>query len=205
MTSITMTYLFSALSKRLTIGLLSVGAATLMVACGSSPNMATDPTMTDDDSTAAETPSGEYAAMEANTIVDVAAGSEDFSLLVQAIEAAELAPVLASSDDITVFAPTNEAFEALPEGALDQLLLPENREALRQVLTYHVLPQQVVAADVATGEVLTLADAPLALMVDEATGTVMINNAQVITPDIMASNGVIHAIDQVLLPPELVQ
>lgn len=200
-----MTYLFSALPKRLTIGLLSVGAATLMAACGSSANTATDSAMTDDAPTAAETPAGDYAATEANTIVDVAAGSEDFSILVQAIEAAELASVLASSDDITVFAPTNEAFEALPEGALDQLLLPENREALRQVLTYHVLPQQVVAAEVATGEVPTLADAPLALMVDEATGTVMINNAQVITPDIMASNGVIHAIDQVLLPPDLAQ
>lgn len=201
----TMTYRFSNLAKRLTIGFIGLGAATLTAACGSSADTATDPAMTDDAPVAAETMEDGAAVTESNTIVDVAASSEDFSILVQAIEAADLATTLASTEGITVFAPTNAAFEALPEGALDELLLPENQEALQQVLTYHVLPQQVVASDVTTGEVPSLAGPPLSLVVDEAAGTVMVNSAQVITPDVMASNGVIHVIDQVLLPPDLAQ
>lgn len=200
-----MTYLFSSLPKRLSLGFIGVGAVTLMAACGSPANTTADPATTDSASMPTESPTGDSTVAETNTVVDVAAGSEDFSILVQAIEAADLAATLASSEAITVFAPTNEAFEALPEGVLDQLLQPENQETLRQVLTYHVLPQPVVAADVTTGDVPTLANVPLAVVVDEATGAVMVNNAQVIGPDIMASNGIIHAIDQVLLPPDLTQ
>lgn len=198
-----MTYLFANWPKRLTLGLMGVGATTLMAACGPSPDTATDPTMADEAPMATEAPETDYAATADNTVVDVAAGSEDFTILVQAIEAADLAETLASSTPITVFAPTDAAFEALPEGALEALLQPENQDALRQVLTYHVLPQEVPAAAVTTGDVPTAAGEPLTLVVDEATGMVMVNNAQVIAPDIMASNGIIHAIDQVILPPSL--
>ncbi|QQE66439.1 fasciclin [Leptolyngbya sp. BL0902] len=191
---------FSSL-KRLTIGVIGVGALSLMAACGSSADMTTDATVSDEAPMAAE--GSDYGATAGNTVVDIAASEDDFTILVQAIEAAELTETLASSTPITVFAPTNAAFEALPEGALEALLQPENQDALRQVLSYHVLPLEVPAAEVTTGEVPTAAGAPLTLVVDEATGTVMVNNAQVIMTDIMASNGIIHAIDQVVLPPDL--
>jgi uncharacterized surface protein with fasciclin (FAS1) repeats len=157
---------------------------------------------------ATETPAADYeadgtAATDGNTVVDVAAGNEDFSILVEAVEAAGLTDALASSEAITLFAPTNEAFEALPEGTLDELLLPENQDVLRQVLTYHVVQQEVPAAAVTTGDVPTVAGPTLALQVDDATGEVMVNEATVVTPDIAASNGVIHAVDQVILPPDL--
>lgn len=200
-----MAYLSFPLSKRLMVGFMSVGAITLMAACGSSANTAAEPTSTEEAPMATDMPETDYSASTASTVVDIAANEPEFSTLVQALEAADLTETLASSPNITVFAPTNEAFEALPEGALETLLQPENQEALRQVLTYHVLPQAVPAAEVATGEVPTAAGAPLALVVDEATGTVMVNNAQVIATDITADNGVIHVIDQVLLPPDLAQ
>jgi uncharacterized surface protein with fasciclin (FAS1) repeats len=200
-----MAHLSFPLSKRLMIGLISVGAITLMAACGSSANTAAAPTSTEDAPMATEMTEADYPAAEVNTVVDIAANEPEFSTLVQALEAADLTETLASSPAITVFAPTNEAFEALPEGALETLLQPENQDALRQVLTYHVLPQAVSAADATTGEIPTAAGAPLSLVVDEATGTLMVNNAQVIATDITADNGVIHVIDQVLLPPDLVE
>lgn len=199
------------LPKRLTIGLLGVGAATLMAACGSAADTAADPTMPGGDTPAAGAPESDYsatpeagdAATTGDTVVDVAASADDFSILVEAIEAADLTEALSSSGPITVFAPTNEAFEALPEGTLDELLLPENQDLLRQVLTYHVIQQEVPASDVTTGEVPTAAGAPIALMVDESTGEVTVNNARVTETDIQASNGIIHAVDQVILPPGL--
>lgn len=199
--------------KRLTIGLLGVGAATLMVGCGNAADTTADPsapadtpaaTGTPGTPEAAEAPGADYSETAGqNNVVDVAASEDDFSTLVQAIEAADLTEALASSQSITVFAPTNEAFEALPEGTLDELLLPENQDLLRQILTYHVIQQEVPSAAVTTGEVPTAAGAPVALMVDEATGEVRVNNALVVEADIQASNGVIHAVDQVILPPDL--
>ncbi len=182
-------------SKRMMIGLAGLSAAVVLGACQQEPDTAVvDPV---------EPPTTEEpAAMdeEAGTIVDVAAGNEDFSTLVQAIEAAGLAETLSADGPYTVFAPTNAAFDALPEGTLDQLLLPENQETLTQLLTYHVLPAEVMAADVSPGEVVSVAEEPLTISVDDATGDVMVNNATVIQTDIPASNGVIHAVDQVILP-----
>lgn len=198
-----MTHRFVPKSKRLAVGLVVVGSATLLAACGNATPTATESPQAEDAPMATETPEADYAAPGANTVIDIAASEAEFSTLVQAIEAADLTEALASSTPITVFAPTNDAFEALPEGALEALLQPENQDALRQVLTYHVLPMEVPAAAVSTGEVPTAAGTPLVLQVDEATGIVMVNEAQVTTPDIMASNGVIHAIDQVILPPDL--
>lgn len=184
--------------QRLIAGLVGLGAIATLSAC--------EPQVTD---TAVE-PAGEDAVTEepvameeeAGTIVDVAAGDENFSTLVQAIEAAGLAETLAGEGPYTVFAPTNEAFEALPEGTLDQLLLPENQETLTQILAYHVLPQEVPAAEVVSGDVETVAGSPLTVNVDDATGNVTVNGATVVQADVQASNGVIHAIDQVLLPPD---
>lgn len=139
----------------------------------------------------------------AGTIVDVAAGAEDFSTLVAAVQAAGLAETLSGEGPFTVFAPTNEAFEAALQelGVTQEELLADPN--LSDILTYHVVEGETLAADVAGldgQEVTTVNGAPLEVSVDG--DTVMIGSATVTTTDIMASNGVIHAIDSVLLPPE---
>jgi uncharacterized surface protein with fasciclin (FAS1) repeats len=192
----------SQFSQRWAIGLASVGAAALLGACDT-PNttVVTDPAQEPVVTQVPETDSP--TATAGNTVVDVAAGENDFSILLEAVEAAGLTDALAASGPLTVFAPTNEAFEALPGGTLDQLLLPENQDLLRQVLTYHVLQEEVTSAEITSGEVPTAAGSPLTLQVNQATGEVMANEARVIEADIQASNGVIHAVDQVILPPGL--
>ena len=133
-------------------------------------------------------------------IVAIASSRDDLSTLVSAIEAAGLAESLQGEGPYTVFAPTNEAFEKLPEGTLDELLKPENANQLSAILTYHVVPQEAMAADVASmTEASTLLGAPLSI---SASGDqVMVNDATVTETDIPASNGVIHVVDTVLLPP----
>ncbi len=134
---------------------------------------------------------------DSGTVVDVAAGNPDFETLASAITAADLTETLSGEGPFTVFAPTNEAFEALPDGVLDALLMPENKDALTSVLTYHVLPDEVMAADVTAGEVATVEGSTLEITTDDG---VMVNDATVVTPDVDASNGVIHAIDKVMVP-----
>ena len=150
--------------------------------------------------TETEMPMNESSA-EAGDIVEVASGDETFSTLVQAVEAAGLADTLSdSSSSYTVFAPTNEAFNQLPAGTLDYLLQPENQEVLQQVLSYHVLPERITASEISGGSVDSL-NGGLAIAVTDR--GVVINNASVVTPDIEASNGVIHAVNRVLLPANL--
>jgi transforming growth factor-beta-induced protein len=135
-----------------------------------------------------------------NTIVDIAAGNPDFSTLVAAVLAADLAEALSGEGPFTVFAPTNEAFAKLPEGTLESLLLPENKQALTDILLYHVVSGSVLAADVVNlSEAKTLLGKNVNIKVDM--GTVMINKANVVATDIIADNGVIHVIDSVILPP----
>jgi uncharacterized surface protein with fasciclin (FAS1) repeats len=151
----------------------------------------------------AEPVAEEPAEAPAQTIVDIAAGNPDFSTLVAAVQAAGLAETLSGPGPFTVFAPTNAAFAALPEGTLDSLLLPENKDQLTQILTYHVVAGKVMAADVppADAGVATSTVAGLDLSVRaEADGSVKVNEATVTTADIEASNGVIHVIDTVVLP-----
>jgi len=131
-------------------------------------------------------------------VVETAMGAEQFSTLVAAIQAAGLEDALQGAENITVFAPTNEGFAALPDGTLEMLLLPENKDTLVSILTYHVLPVEVPAASVATGSVNTLEGSPVDIEVTDAGVTV--DGANVTATDIEASNGVIHVIDQVILP-----
>jgi transforming growth factor-beta-induced protein len=139
-------------------------------------------------------------AMEGDeTIVDIAAGNPDFSTLVTAVTEAGLVDTL-SGGEWTVFAPTNEAFDALPEGTLEDLLADPDG-ALSDVLTYHVVEGTVMAETVVTldgEEVETVNGATVTISVDG--DTVMVNDATVVTTDIVASNGVIHVIDAVLVP-----
>lgn len=130
-------------------------------------------------------------------IVAVASANPDFSTLVAAVSAAGLVETLQGTGPFTVFAPTNDAFAALPEGLVDALLLPENKDTLVKILTYHVLPAKVMAADVAAGQVTTVEGGSLTITTD---GGVKIFDANVIAADVEASNGVIHVIDQVLVP-----
>lgn len=133
----------------------------------------------------------------AGNIVEVASGAPELSTLVTAITAAGLAETLSGPGPFTVFAPTNDAFDALPEGVLDKLVKPENKDALTQVLTYHVVPASVPAADVTAGKVATVEGSEIELATE---GGVTVNGAKVVKADIMTSNGVVHEIDAVLLP-----
>ena len=134
-------------------------------------------------------------------IVDTAVGAGQFNTLAAALTAAGLVETLKGAGPFTVFAPTDAAFAKLPAGTVDNLLKPENKDQLTAVLTYHVVPGAVMAADVVKmTEAKTVNGAMITVKVDG--DTVMINDAKVITADIKASNGVIHVIDTVLLPPK---
>lgn len=132
-------------------------------------------------------------------IVDVAQSAGSFNTLVAAVSAADLVDTLKSEGPFTVFAPTDEAFAALPEGTVETLLKPENKDQLTAILTYHVLPGKVMAADVAGKRLSPVTVNGKKLHVDGRNG-VKVENATVISADIEASNGVIHVIDTVLLP-----
>lgn len=131
-------------------------------------------------------------------LVAVAENAGSFGTLLAAAAAAGLVETLQSAGPFTVFAPTNDAFSKLPAGLVEALLKPENKDTLVKVLTYHVLPSEVHAADVAAGDVATVEGSNISLTLGD---TVMINgSATVSATDIMASNGVIHVIDEVLVP-----
>jgi uncharacterized surface protein with fasciclin (FAS1) repeats len=134
-------------------------------------------------------------------IVDVASSSESFSTLVTAVQAAGLVDALKGEGPLTVFAPTNDAFAALPAGVLDALLLPENQDLLTDVLTYHVVPGEVMSSDLIAGPVEALNGDELSVAVMPS---VTINDVDVVSADIPASNGVIHVIDEVLVPADVV-
>jgi len=132
-------------------------------------------------------------------IVDTAVSAGSFNTLVTAVTAAELVDTLKSEGPFTVFAPTDEAFSKLPEGTVESLLMPENKEKLQAILLYHVVPGKVMAADVVSlTSAKTANDMNLAVMVDGT--TVKVGEAQVVQTDIVTSNGVIHVIDTVLIP-----
>lgn len=134
------------------------------------------------------------------TVVEIAAGNEDFSTLVAAVKAAGLAETLSGEGPFTVFAPTNAAFENLPEGTVEMLLKPENKEKLVSILTYHVVPAKVMAADAKTMMAPTVNGTEASVKVED--GKVTIDGANVTATDIKASNGVIHVIDAVIMPKE---
>ena len=138
----------------------------------------------------------------ANSIVSIATSSDSFTTLTQALQAADLVNTLDSPGPYTVFAPTDEAFAELPEGALEFLLRPENQEILQQVLTYHVVPGEVMASDLSTGGVNALSGG---IAVRVTGDRVIVNNGSVINADISASNGVIHAVNRVLIPSQIRQ
>jgi uncharacterized surface protein with fasciclin (FAS1) repeats len=178
---------------------LGAVAGLALSACSSSSDAATTPSST---TTTAE--SSMSTAPADQTIVEIAAGNPDFSTLVAGVNAAGLADTLSGPGPFTVFAPTNEAFAKLPAGTVDTLLKPANKQQLAAILAYHVLPAAVMAKDVKPGTVETVNGASFAVAVED--GSVILTDGQgkkakVIATDVAASNGVIHVIDAVLLPP----
>ncbi len=144
--------------------------------------------------------SSEDTAPVSKNIVEQAASSNQFQTLAKAIKAAGLEQTLAGKGPYTVFAPTDQAFAALPPGVVEELLKPENKELLTQLLSYHVVKGAVTSQQIKPGRVETLVGEPVTVQVKN--GTVTVNNAKVIQADIPVSNGVIHAVDQIILPPE---
>lgn len=164
---------------------LALVASISLVACGS-----------DSSTEAVETTVMEEVA--ANDIVAVASSTEGFTTLVAALTAAGLVETLQGEGPFTVFAPNDEAFAALPAGLLEKLLLPENIEVLKSILTYHVVAGKVMSTDVTAGDATSVEGSTLALGVMDG---VQVNDATVIAADVEASNGVIHVINKVLVPP----
>ena len=136
---------------------------------------------------------------KAADIVNTASAAGSFKTLVTAVKAAGLVDTLKGKGPFTVFAPTDEAFAKLPNGALDNLLKPENKKQLVAILTYHVVPGKVMAKDLAGQKTMAKSVEGSEIAVD-ATNGVKVDNAKVVKADIQASNGVIHAIDAVIMP-----
>lgn len=147
------------------------------------------------------TPTAPTTQTQDKTLLALAESSPNFSMLTAALKAAGLTEALQGQDNLTVFAPTNEAFAKLPQDAVTALLQPENKEILLQLLTYHVVSGRVLSTDLSSGEVQSLQGGPIIVRVSP--NGVMVNDANVVQADIKGSNGVIHAIDQVILPPDL--
>ena len=184
-----------------TLGALGLTAALMLTvaACGSDSKDTAETTTTE-----AEATTTMAEATKAGTIVDIAAGDDNFSTLVAAVKAADLATTLSGEGPFTVFAPTNAAFEALPAGTVATLLKPENKDTLAGILTYHVMAGKVMAADLSDGQkVKTVQGEELTVGIDgdkvtltDANGTTV----NIVKTDIEADNGVIHVIDGVVQP-----
>jgi uncharacterized surface protein with fasciclin (FAS1) repeats len=172
----------------------------LLAGCGSDSADVVETQAPMTEAPSSEAPSSEAPADELQDIVTIASGNEDFSTLVAAVTAAGLVETLQGEGPFTVFAPTNAAFAALPAGLVDKLLLPENKDLLVKILTYHVVAGKVMAADVMAGEVASVEGQNIIITID---GDVKVNSANVIEVDFEASNGVIHVIDAVILPPDV--
>ncbi|MEO0434138.1 MAG: fasciclin domain-containing protein [Cyanobacteria bacterium J06656_5] len=134
-----------------------------------------------------------------NTIVSIASTNDSFDVLTALLKHAKLVGVLNGETEFTVFAPTDDAFGRLPKGTIESLFQPENRELLATILTYHVVPGSVRSTQLSSGSVNSVAGIPLDVSVGSG---VMVNSSNVVTADIEASNGIIHVVDTVLLPPQ---
>lgn len=143
-----------------------------------------------------------YKTKTSMDIVDTAISAKSFNTLVAALKAADLVDVLKGEGPFTVFAPTDDAFAKLPEGTVENLLKPENKEKLQSILTYHVVPGRYMAADVVKMNSAKTVNG-MSFTISESYGKAMVDNATIIKTDIMASNGVIHVIDSVILPKDM--
>ena len=139
--------------------------------------------------------------VETGTLADLIADSATFSTLTKAIKAAGLEEVLGAKGTYTIFAPTDEAFDKLPAGTLGKLLLPENKEKLRSLLLYHVVPGNVLSVDLKDGDVKTMNGEKVKVDVDG--DTIKVDDSKVYSVDVLGSNGVMHSIGTVIIPKSL--
>jgi uncharacterized surface protein with fasciclin (FAS1) repeats len=196
--------------RRAPVLIATAAASVLMLAaCGgddeATTSSATSSSMPSSSTAEATPPPAADSTASTDTITDIVAGNPEFSTLLAAVEAAGLAETLSGDGPFTVFAPTDAAFAELPAGTLDTLLQPQNKDQLTAILTYHVVPAEVTAADVKPGQVPTVNSAPFTVAIDGQAVEITDgqgNQANVTETDIDASNGVIHVIDAVLLPAE---
>ncbi|MDJ0620315.1 MAG: fasciclin domain-containing protein [Calothrix sp. MO_192.B10] len=140
---------------------------------------------------------------EDKNVVALAESNPSFSTLVKALKAAGLVDTLQGKGPFTIFAPTNEAFAKLPQDAVQDLFKPENKEVLVKILTYHVVSGNVEAGTLKAGDVKSLQGDPIKVKIDSDKKEVMVNDAKVTQTDIKGTNGIIHVIDQVIIPPSL--
>ena len=143
-----------------------------------------------------------YHTNKTKDIVHTAISAKSFNTLVAALKAADLVDVLMGDGPFTVFAPTDDAFAKLPEGTLDNLLKPENKTKLQSILTYHVVPGKYTADDVVKMSSAKTVNGN-SFSIGSNNGNYMVDNAKIVKTDIMASNGVIHVIDTVILPKDV--
>ncbi|MEM6642851.1 MAG: fasciclin domain-containing protein [Bacteroidota bacterium] len=182
--------------KKINYFLIALGM--VAISCAGSSSSSEDTA----DSETIETPPAEEVAVEeeqASDIVDLAIATESLSTLVAAVQAGGLVETLKGEGPFTVFAPTNDAFAALPEGTLDELLKPENKDQLVAILTYHVVSGSVLSTDLTDG--MTPETVNGATVTISTVDGVKVNDANVVMADVEASNGVVHVIDAVILPP----
>lgn len=193
--------------KKSLLPIALLASATLMfTACNEGAKTETETTTTDTSVVVEEPKMEEPGVMvgganmvPSKNIVENAAGSADHTTLVAAVKAADLAGTLSGAGPFTVFAPTNAAFDKVPKATLESLLTPEKKADLSKILTYHVVPGAVKAADLKDGQKLTTVQGQ-ELTVSVKDGKVMVNGATVTTADVISSNGVTHVVDGVLMP-----
>lgn len=149
----------------------------------------------------AQTPTTPTASKNLAQLAQSASTQGSFTTLNKALLAAGLTKQVVEQGPYTVFAPTDAAFAALPKGTVDNLLKPENKQQLVKLLGYHAIPGQVTSSQLTSGQVKTVEGSPVTLKVNSTTNTVTVNGAKVIQADIPASNGVVHVVDRVILPP----
>ena len=174
------------------VAALAACSVLFLGACGSDDD-SSDTTVPASTTTVAST----TTAVVTDNIVQIATANADFTTLVAALAAADLVDTLSGTGPFTVFAPTDAAFDALPTGVLEKLLLPKNKTVLAKILKYHVVASKVLSTDLTAGNVEMVDGTSVAVTLTDG---VKINDATVTTPDILASNGVIHVIDKVLIP-----
>ncbi|MFT3991347.1 MAG: fasciclin domain-containing protein [Luteolibacter sp.] len=178
------------------------GIALALAIVASAPfAMAADETKVVEKTTTTTTEKKEVPAP--GTVATVVRDGQNFSILNQAIKAAGLEETLGGKGHFTLFAPTDEAFTKLPEGSLAALLLPENKEKLRTLLTYHVIAGTQTSATFLDGKIKTLSGDPVKIDVDGNKDPIEVDDAKIVNPDQPATNGVVHVIDKVLVPETL--
>jgi uncharacterized surface protein with fasciclin (FAS1) repeats len=179
---------------------IAVGLMVTFLACGGGESKSEETTM--EEEVVEESPVVEEIVEEEESVKDIvslAMGTESLSTLVAAVKAAGLVETLQGDGPFTVFAPTDEAFAALPEGTLDNLLKPENKEKLAAILTYHVVAGKVMSTDLSDGmKAKTVNGAEVTITTADGA---KVNGANVVSADVAASNGVVHVIDAVIMPP----